>query len=114
MNFDKPSLTHNPYEDIKDLLKKKPLPLSPKKETKVLDPQPDPNPDSDEKLFSEAMEGVTPISKDNRVERIIHIEAPQESRVKDDAEVLAQLESLVRYGTGFDVSNTPEYVEGRG
>jgi len=114
MKSDKPSLTHNPFEDIKDLLKKKPLPLSPKKGTKVPDPQPDPNPDSDEKLFSEAMEGVTPISKDNRVERKIHIEAPQESRVKEDAEVLAQLESLVRYGTGFDVSNTPEYVEGTG
>jgi DNA-nicking Smr family endonuclease len=114
MKSDKPSLTHNPFEDIKDLLKKKPLPLSPKKEVKVFDRQPEPNPDSDEKLFSEAMEGVTPISRDNRVERVVHMEAPLESRIKEDAEVLAQLESLVRYGTGFDVSNTPEYVEGTG
>src|SRR4030042_2521276 len=114
MKSDKPSLTHNPVEEIKNLLKKKPFPLSSGKETKGPDRQPSPNPDSDEKLFSEAMEGVTPISKDNRVERVVHIEAPLESRVKEDAEVLAQLESLVRYGTGFDVSNTPEYVEGRG
>ena len=114
MKTDKPSLTHNPFEDIKELLKKNSLPLSSGKETKVLDRQPDPNPDSDEKLFSEAMEGVTPISKDNRVERVVHIDPPRESRVKEDAEVLAQLESLVRYGTGFDVSSTPEYVEGTG
>ena len=114
MKSEKPSLTHNPFEDIKDLLKKKPFTLSPKKEEKVRDRQPEPNSDSDERLFSEAMEGVTPISKNNRVERVVHVEAPQESRVRQDAEALAQLESLVRYGTGFDVSNTPEYVEGTG
>ena len=114
MKSDKPSLTHNPFEDIKDLLKKKLVSLPTYKETKVVARQPSPKPESDEKLFSKAMEGVTPISRENRVERVVHVEAPSESRITEDAEALAQLESLVRFGTGFDVSNTPEYVEGTG
>jgi DNA-nicking Smr family endonuclease len=72
------------------------------------------SPDSEEKLFTEAMEGVTLISRENYVEKIFQIELPEGSRYKDDAEVLEKLKNLVRYGTGFNVSETPEYIEGTG
>ena len=60
------------------------------------------------------MEGVTPIPKDNYVERRLQIELPEDPKNKDDAEALKKLMNLVRYGTGFNVSDTPEYIEGYG
>jgi DNA-nicking Smr family endonuclease len=68
----------------------------------------------EEKLFMEAMEGVTPIGKNNCIERIPAAREPEDSRQKEDAEILSKLEDLVNYGTGFNVFETPEYVEGTG
>ena len=48
------------------------------------------------------------------MEKIFQIELPEGSRYKDDAEVLEKLKNLVKYGTGFNVSDTPEYIEGTG
>jgi DNA-nicking Smr family endonuclease len=69
-------------------------------------------PEIEEELFRKAMEGVTPISRGNCIERIFQIELPASSRDKEDAEILGKLADLVRYGRGFNVSDTPEYIEG--
>lgn len=68
----------------------------------------------DENLFKQAMEGVTPIPRDKYVERIFQLEWPKSSREKEDAEVLERLTDLVKYGKGFNVADTPEYIEGTG
>jgi DNA-nicking Smr family endonuclease len=60
------------------------------------------------------MEGVRPISRDNYVERIFQIELPEGPKNKDDVEILKKLTNLVKYGEGFNVSDTPEYIEGTG
>jgi DNA-nicking Smr family endonuclease len=72
------------------------------------------HPELEEELFKKAMEGVRPISRDNYVERIFQIELPESSRDKEDAEILEKLTDLVKYGRGFNVADTPEYIEGTG
>jgi DNA-nicking Smr family endonuclease len=60
------------------------------------------------------MEGVMPIPPDDHVERSFETELPEGFKEKEDADALARLEDLVRYGTGFNIIDTPEYIEGTG
>jgi DNA-nicking Smr family endonuclease len=71
-------------------------------------------PELEEKLFKKAMEGVTPIPRSNYVGKGFRILLPEGSKNKEDRETLLKLRDLVRYGRGFNVSDTPEYVEGTG
>jgi hypothetical protein len=57
------------------------------------------NPDFEEDLFGKAMEGVTPILRDNSVERICQVDPPEGFRDKEDAEILSKLET--RRDKGF-------------
>ena len=66
------------------------------------------------KLFEKAMEGVIPIPRDNYVERICQVTPPEGAREREDTEIVSKLEDLVKYGRGFNVSDTPEYIEGTG
>jgi DNA-nicking Smr family endonuclease len=60
------------------------------------------------------MEGVTPISRENFVEKTCHASLPEGFREGEDAEVLASLRELVLEGKGFRIDATPEYIEGTG
>jgi DNA-nicking Smr family endonuclease len=60
------------------------------------------------------MEGVTPVSGGKYIERIFQCELPEGTRDKEDTEVLEKLRDLVKYGMGFNVADTPEYIEGTG
>ena len=71
-----------------------------------------PSPKMEEDLFKKAMEGVRPIARENCIERIFQIELPESSRDREDAEILEKLADLVKYGRGFNVADTPEYIEG--
>jgi DNA-nicking Smr family endonuclease len=116
MKSRKPSLTYNPFEEIKDLLETKSISLpehSPVNDEIEECPE-EPSPELEEKLFVEAMEGVRPISRDNCVERVFQIDLPEGSKEKEDAETLAKLTDLVRSGIGFNIFDTPEYIEGTG
>ena len=67
---------------------------------------------SDRELFEEAMTGVRPVSREKRGRMPLKSEpVPSAER---DAEALIRLRNLVENGEGFIVSNTPEYMEGRG
>ncbi len=72
-------------------------------------------PETDEKeLFLEAMTDVKPISRKNTIEHTA-ISVSQIGLDDDsDNETLLQLQDLVKFGKGFVVSDTPEYVEGTG
>ncbi len=112
MKSSKSSLTFKSFQDLKVLLKNKSFPARrdkdlPNRETEL-------TPEVEERLYNEAMKGVTPISKENYIERRLQIELPEDPRNKDDVEVLSKLRDLVRYGIGFNVSETPEYIEGTG
>ena len=63
------------------------------------------------------MAGVDPISRENCVERILVFrpserEASERGRRQEDAEALSELTRLVKEGEGFNIEDTPEYIEG--
>jgi len=112
MRSSKSLFTFKSFQDLKALLENRPLPFSERRRTDPMDHEEIQNPEVAEELFRKAMEGVKPISRENYIERIFQIELPESSRDKEDAEVLEKLADLVKYGRGFHVADTPEYIEG--
>jgi DNA-nicking Smr family endonuclease len=110
----KSSLTFRSFQDLKVLLENKSFSFPDRHHSDVADCDRELNPELEEELFQKAMEGVNPISKDNYVERIFQIELPEGPKNKDDVETLKKLTDLVKYGEGFNISDTPEYIEGTG
>jgi DNA-nicking Smr family endonuclease len=112
MKSSKSSFTFKSFQDLKTLLENRPLPFPERRRADPIDPGEKQNPEMEEELFKKAMEGVRPISRENYIERIFQIELPESSRDKEDAEILEKLVDLVKYGRGFHVADTPEYIEG--
>ena len=108
----KTSFTFKSFQEIKVVLDTKSLPDYQPMVTEKYQEQP--SQDLEKDLFKKAMDGVTPISEKKYIEKISKIELPEGFKKKDDAETLKRLEDLVKYGTGFNVSDTPEYIEGTG
>jgi len=100
------------FQDLKTSLKNRAFPLPKRHPTRATDHDEKQNPELEEELFKKAMEGVAPISRDNCVERIFQTELPESSNRQADAETLEKLADLVKYGKGFNVADTPEYIEG--
>jgi len=112
MKSSKSSFTFKSFEDLKALLEKKTFSFPERQKSKLIKSEEKANPRLEEELFKKAMEGVTPISRENVVERIFQIELPEGSRNNEDAGILEKLRELVQYGIGFNVADTPEYIEG--
>jgi DNA-nicking Smr family endonuclease len=110
----KRSLTCDSFRDLKSLLKSKSISLPDRQPLDVPTQRIEVSPEVEEKLFRKAMEGVKPIPMNKVVGRKFQIELRETTRNREDAEVLEKLANLVRYGTGFTVSDTPEYIEGTG
>ena len=67
----------------------------------------------EEKIFKEAMEGVAPIPRDPRVERGLPPPRAEPFPLPpEEVELVLKLRDLVRHGIGFEVADTPEYIEG--
>jgi len=115
MKSRKSSLILHSFEDLKDLPKAKPLfpPRPPDPAPKDLKEEVR-EPELDEDLFAKAMEGVAPIPRENFVEKVCRVAPPERSREREESETLSKLEDLVKYGKGFNVADTPEYIEGTG
>lgn len=92
--------------DIKSLPDHRPLGSKEREKRKSLE--------SEKELLEKAMEGVTPLSREKYAERIFIAEPAEGFKKKDDVETLKRLEDLVHYGKGFNVCDTPEYIEGTG
>jgi len=112
MKSSKSSFTFKSFQDLKALLESRPLSFPERRRADPIDPEEKQTPEIEEELFKKAMEGVRPISRENYIERIFQIELPESSRDKEDAEILEKLADLVKYGRGFHVADTPEYIEG--
>jgi DNA-nicking Smr family endonuclease len=112
MKSSKSSHTFKSFQDLKASLKDKPFPLRQRHPTDLMVYDEKQSPDVEEELFKKAMEGVAPISRDNCVERILQAGLPEGSSRQEDAETLEKLTDLVKYGKGFNVADTPEYIEG--
>ena len=108
------SRTPHSFQDLKSLLECKSLSLPDDRRSDVKTHESQPNLNGEEELFKKAMEGVTPIARDNTVERIFQTEVPEGPRNGDDVVILRKLTNLVKHGEGFNISDTPEYIEGTG
>jgi DNA-nicking Smr family endonuclease len=129
MKSPKSTLCLKSFEEMKDLLKAKsisfpdapilsprenepPPPYPPASRERVGGIDQDPGPESDEKLFKQAMEGVSRIPRPNFVERGLPPPLPEKPESLDEVEPLLKLKDLVQHGVGFEVADTPEYIEG--
>jgi DNA-nicking Smr family endonuclease len=118
MKSRKPSLTHSPFRDLKDLLESRAISLPQCPKTEIPEPAANLSAQEQEKIFSEAMADVIPISRENCVER--NSSARQTESIRSDPnpneekETLSKLNDLVQRGEGFHVFHTPEYIEGTG
>lgn len=119
MKSRKSSLTYKSFRDLKDLCKSKSISFPDLPKVSVVKPEREQSPELEEKLLAEAMEGVTPIAKDNGLAGSFPVRSPRikprEDPGKDeDAETLSELKNLVQCGAGFNIIDTPEYIEGTG
>jgi DNA-nicking Smr family endonuclease len=112
MKSPKSTLCLKSFEEMKDLLEAKsislpdaPLPPPPIMEEEL-------EPKNEEDLFRQAMEGVTPIPHPNFVERGLPLPPPEKPQTPAETEPLLKLKDLVQHGVGFEVADTPEYIEG--
>ena len=122
MNDSDSPLKHNPFVKLGKLFKdkavlrqepvKKPI-VSPR--IQVTEPAKAPKPVDEESAFREAMEGVKPIVRDKHHAKKPHLANPPDHLVKEpEVDVRQHLDNLVKYGEGFIISKTPEYMEGTG
>jgi len=72
------------------------------------------DPKKDQKFFLNAMANVTPLPPNNTINRQMERSDLQPKKNRIQNETLKLLKDLVRNGTGFVVSDTPEYIEGTG
>jgi len=116
-------LKHNSFEALGELFKKKAVlcPVPPKKpmvshQKQVSRPaEAYAVTDIEESAFREAMRGVQPLVRDKYHERKNPPVLPPNQPLREPEDDARQrLENLVRYGEGFIISQTPEYVEGTG
>ena len=117
MKTPKSDLGFQPFENLDKLLRKKsvdvaPFPGNPHREETNRQAEPAPAID-EEKIFRDAMEGVQTLREGKYVES-----APPSvreiTRKNGKDEDLELLTNLVKYGEGFVISDTPEYIEGTG
>ncbi len=112
MKSSKSAFTFKSFQDLRTLLESKPFLFSECHHVDLIESEEKPYPELEEEIFKKAMEGVTPIPRNKYVERIFQLAFPESSRDKEDAEILGKLTDLVKHGRGFNVADTPEYIEG--
>jgi DNA-nicking Smr family endonuclease len=110
----KSSLSFKSFQELKELLEHTSPSFPARPDPNLTDSKEKLSPELEKELYEKAMEGVTPISRENCVERMFQIELPRHSRISEDMEALEKLRELVKYGKGFNVADTPEYIEGTG
>jgi DNA-nicking Smr family endonuclease len=102
-----------PFKNLKDLIKSKAIDIKPAStaEKNGHDGQ---KTDShqEQTMFQKAMADVKKISRTNCAMMKPASPIPSSVEKKFDHESVAKLRNLVKYGTGFIVSLTPEYIEG--
>jgi len=112
MKSPKSTLCLKSFEEMKGLLESRSFSLP---EPPLLPPpmmEAESEPENEENLFRQAMEGVTRIPRPNFVERGLPPPAPEKPQTLTETEPLLKLKDLVQHGMGFEVADTPEYIEG--
>jgi DNA-nicking Smr family endonuclease len=115
MKHSHPSGIYRPFEDLKVLLNKKSFPLKPAllSDARISDIA-EMDHRKEQLIFKEAMAGVKEISRENCLELLPDHDIQKNPENDTEYEPMEQLTNLVKYGTGFIVSHTSEYIEGTG
>jgi DNA-nicking Smr family endonuclease len=111
--------TYNSFQELKALLKAKTISLPFCHKLNIARSESKLSPEAEQKLFLDAMEGVIPIPREHGLKSIFQIRRAEirpweDPDKREDAEALSQLTGLLKKGAGFNVLDTPEYVEGTG
>ena len=119
MKSRKSFLTYHSLRDLKSLVGAKRISFPDFSKIKVTTPEVELSPSLEKNLFNTAMIGVKPIARGKGVERNRSLKPPEfrppeDSKEKDDSETLLKLTDLVQHGTGFNILDTAEYIEGTG
>lgn len=102
---------NNPFRDLKKTVKIPDKVIAPREPELPL-VQPQVPSETDEEFFSRQMHDVTPLKSDGRV-RVNTVPPPLPLRTQtEENEALAELYDLVAGRSGFDITDTDEYVEG--
>ena len=112
MKSPKSTLCLKSFEEMKGLLKAKSISFPDASPPLPSGIEEEPEPENEQDLFSRAMEGVTRIPRPNFVARGHHRLPSEKSEEPPEAEPLLRLKDLVEHGMGFEVADTPEYIEG--
>ena len=112
-------MTRHSFGDLKSLLGAKLKSLPKFSKIPVRAEGEELNPSLEINLFKAAMSGVKPLARRKGGERNFPAKIPEgrpptDTREKEDAETLSKLTDLVQNGTGFNIMDTAEYVEGTG
>ena len=108
------SLKYNPFGELKNCVGCRPLPKPASAFASKCEPEPAADPEIEEKVFLEAVLDVKPIQRDKCAGNKIRIKPPDDVKESPEAAIVGQLTNLVKYGEGFVISDTPEYIEGTG
>lgn len=115
MKSSKSSGIFRPFENLKALLESRSFPLIPSPVDSYKDNvEVNQEPENDQRLFHKAMADVNPISRDKSFEKSAVTSMSVNSGNDSEHETLVCLNNLVKYGKGFVVADTPEYIEGTG
>lgn len=108
-----PEGLNRPFAGLKNLLRQKPNGVKPAAPAPRPAPPPPARAAGDDEAFAEAMAGVLRMDREPLEAEGPGPPAPSEKTPMEENEV-AQLRRLVDCGSGFMVSDTPEYMEGVG
>jgi len=112
MKSPKSTLCLKSFKEMKGLLKAKSISFPDVSPPPPPEMEQEPESENEETLFSRAMEGVTRIPRPNFVARGFQRFPSEKTEDQSDTEPLLKLKDLVQHGMGFEVADTPEYIEG--
>ncbi len=104
------------FEGLKDAFeKKRPVVARKSDRESVADRGPAvPVKEDEEALFREAMSDVQPIERGRQIEKAMQPRSLSTSKRDIEEDERSQLTRLLKYGEGFVIASTPEYIEGTG
>jgi len=114
MKSKRPSITIKSFRELREILDREPQLLIYKNKSNLKYKKVQQDPKSEKEIFIKAMEGVKPIEGKKCIEGIRRVNPSPDFKEREEAEALKMLEDLINYGKGFNVSDTPEYIEGTG
>jgi DNA-nicking Smr family endonuclease len=108
------SLKYNPFGELKNCVGSKSQPKPPPARVRKREPEPARDPEIEEKVFLEAVQDVKLMPQDKRAGNETRSRPPSAAKESPETAIVGQLTNLVKYGEGFVISDTPEYIEGTG